>query len=222
MEVYPMFKKLTNILKTNNKTCQANSHTEEIWTDMEELNEHVKRQDKQLNRLFEGLERAGENLDEKIKVYEEIIMNEGMLFNGPSHLSKYLDLLYKQGDFDKLWATLNTYSIKYTHMFTQSELSNYRCKVLIKEGKFKEALYHNVVAVIAYIIDNEKALIEMGKEYYREITDEYIIKQIERALKKNGIVNREKEILAIIKNHAAKGTIDAIKVRDDVKQFLSG
>jgi len=203
--MFNLFKKTAK--KTNTKSNSlSNAHQNLRDTDAEfrKLDDYNRKGDKQIDRINKAKAKfEGTNNAELIKVYDDIIMKEGMCFNGPSHLMFYLNLLYKENVIDKAWEISNHYTIKYPDLFFN--VKEFQVKVLKKEKKYKEAIFHQVLAIIYH-----------NQQYNLLMTDK-VDKKIDILLKRSKLEDRKVDIVSIINKQTKSKGLDVIRIRDELR-----
>jgi tetratricopeptide (TPR) repeat protein len=107
---------------------------------VDKLIEYNKKGDEQLDRIIKEtqLSKETENFDNLIKLYEDILLKEGLCFNGKSYYINLAELYFKIGQTDKAWGYLNKIGIK--HPDLMGKIRELQVKILKKEKKYTHAL----------------------------------------------------------------------------------
>lgn len=123
------------------------SISEEFDKAIKPLNDRNKKGDEQLDRITKETQLSKEtgNIDNLIKVYEQILLKEGLCFNGKGYYINLAELYYKTGQRDKAWGYLNKIGIK--HHDLMDKIREFQVKILKKEKKYIDALLFQMGAL---------------------------------------------------------------------------
>ncbi|MBC3797151.1 hypothetical protein [Acetobacterium tundrae] len=114
---------------------------------MEPINEYNKKGDQQLERLKKETQFSKETGDVQklIEVYEDVLLNEGLCFNGKGYYINLAELYYKTGQLDKAWGYLNKIGVEHPELI--SKIRDFQSKVLRKEKKYQDALLFQIISL---------------------------------------------------------------------------
>ena len=111
--------------------------------------ERNKKADDQINRINIETQLSKETGDDTnlIKVYEDILLKEGICFVGNSHVIKLAELYYKTEQMDKAWGYLNNLVVGNKHADMMDKIKDVQVKILKKEKKYLDALIFQMAAL---------------------------------------------------------------------------
>lgn len=188
----------------NKKEPDYIKHDKEFDIYMKESDEYLKKSDDQINRINIERQLAKETGDDTnlIKVYEEILLKEGLCFVGNSHVIRLAELYYKNNQMDKAWGYLNKIGVESKHADMLDKIRDVQVKILKKENKYLDALISQMAALF-YQNNNgikptdkkiESKLSGLVKKCNLEDKYEYIVYSIFNAHSEIDMRNKFKEI----------------------------
>lgn len=173
--------------------------------DFKKLTARNKKGDEQFDRINKETQLSKETGDitNLIKVYEDIILNEGLCFRGNSYLIALAELYYKAGEFDKAWAYLSKLGRGSEHAEIMHLIRDVQVKILKKEEMYIDALIFQMAALFYQNINGTKP------------TDKKIESKLHGLVKKCNLEDQYDYILYLIFN--AKYEVD---LRHNFKEML--
>jgi len=113
------------------------------------LNDHNKKGDEQLDRILKETQLSKESgdLNNLIKVYEDILLKEGLCFNGKGYYINLAELYLKNGQNDKAWGYLIKLGTGNKHHDIMDKIKYVQSKILKKEKKYVDALIFQLAAL---------------------------------------------------------------------------
>ena len=186
------------LVKTKNTTLQ------EFNKIIEPLNVRLKKGDEQLDRILKETQLSKEtgDVDNLIKVYEEILLKEGICFAGYFHKLNLAELYYKNGQMDKAWGYSNKLGGKEPDLMNR--IRDFQVKILKKEKKYTDALLFQLGALF-YEIDKN----------YRP-SEEKIEKKLCGLIKKCKMESKYNSIKSLIFS-----STNEIDLRNNFKELIS-
>lgn len=171
---------------------------------IEPLNVRLKKGDEQLDRILKETQLSKEtgDIDNLIKVYEEILLKEGLCFNGKGYRINLAELYCKNGQNDKAWGYLNRIASEYPDMM--DKIRDAQAKILKKEKKYTDALLFQLGALF-YEIDKN----------YRP-SEEKIEKKLCGLIKKCKMESKYNSIKSLIFS-----STNEIDLRNNFKELIS-
>ncbi|MGV8906397.1 MAG: hypothetical protein ACOH15_07350 [Acetobacterium sp.] len=120
------------------------------------INEYNKKGNEQLERIIREtqLSKESKNYEDLIKVYEEILLKEGLCFDGRGYYINLAELYYKTGQVDKAWLYSNKIGMK--HPLLMDKIREFQVQILKEEKKYTEALLFQLEALFYEIDKNYK------------------------------------------------------------------
>jgi len=111
------------------------------------LIDYNKKGDEQIDRILKETQLSKEtgDLNNLIKVYEEILLKEGICFAGYFHRLNLAELYYKSGQTDKVWGYLNNLGVKEPDLMNR--IRDFQVRILKKEKKYTDALLFQMGAL---------------------------------------------------------------------------
>ena len=203
-----MFNFLKNRKQAKREKMHQKLYQEMRETDLEfrKLDDEVLKGDDQLRRIGALENKSDVSNLEMIDLYKQIIEKEGMAFNGPFHLMKYLNLLYKENMMDEAWRVTNLYSTMYPDLFFKIE--EFRTKLLKKEKRYKDALNHQLAAIIYYNRNTST------------LSQEKVDKKINPILNKGKLNISKESIYQLIIQETEERDFKTRRIRDELKKLL--
>lgn len=174
---------------------------------LEKLEAYNKKGDKQFEQIkkADGYIEDGK-AEQGLKIYHKILLEEGLYLNSQSIVMGYLNHLYKLERYDEAWGGLNQYVIKYPSL--EKKYQDFRVKILKKEKRYKDALYHQVLAIL---FDNIHYQIEPQDSYEKK----YMM-----LLKKLKKEDKAQEIQDLINRYSDMRRYEQREIRDDVSAII--
>ena len=173
------------------------------------LDSYINKGDMQLE-LFKKADEHIKNgkVEQGLKIYNRIILEDGLCINCQSCVMDYLNHLYKLKKYDEAWGVLNQYILKYPSL--EKKYQDFRVKILKKEKRFNDALYHQVLAIL---FDNI---------HYRTIPHDIYEKKYMMLLKKLKLEDKALEVQDLINNYTSWRRYEQREIRDDLWAIIEG
>lgn len=167
-----------------------------------------KKGDEQLEKLQRADKDFSEgNIEKSLKVYNKIVIEDGLVIDSQGHCMSYLKKLYKLERYDEAWDIINQYAFQYPSL--EGKCQEFRVKVLKKKKLYKDALYHQVLAIIFKNIHFHMYPEESYKNKYIMILKR--IDQEDKAIEVQGLINKYTEILRY----------KQLEIRDDLLEIIN-
>ena len=173
--------------------------------DFEKTIERNKKADNQINRINIETQLAKETGDDSnlIKVYEDILLKEGICFVGNSHIIKLAELYYKNNQMDKAWGYLNKLGDGSKHADMMDKIRDVQVKILKKEEKYTDALIFQMAALFYQNSNGIKP------------TDKKVESKLRGLVKKCNLEDKYETIISLVFNSRHE-----IDMRNNFKEML--
>lgn len=120
---------------------------DDVFLQIRKTDAYNKKGDKQLTDIEKAKKYIIEGkIDQGLKIYNKVLLEDGLCLNSQGIVMAYPKHLYNLGKYDEAWSVLNQYVLKYPSL--EDRYQNFRVKILKKEKRFKDALYHQVLAIL--------------------------------------------------------------------------